>query len=150
MNKCNKYGEPILPPKNTTILCSIWTYVVKHDGRKKACNCCNGSVLKKKGNDYANTYSTYANQVGIRLFTSIVAIKNLLILGADETNAYAQSPPPSTPTFMRIDDQYDDWYKNKYDKELDRKHVLPVLHALQGHPESGALWGKYVEKSSPN
>eukprot|EP00957_Ditylum_brightwellii_P190092 14471691-Ditylum_brightwellii.AAC.1 len=28
---------------------------------------------------------------------------------ADATNAYAQSPPPSTLSFMRIDDQNADW-----------------------------------------
>eukprot|EP00957_Ditylum_brightwellii_P164682 12538694-Ditylum_brightwellii.AAC.1 len=68
------------------------------------------------------------------------------MLGAAATNTYAQSSPPSTPTFMSIDDQYYDWYKNKYNKDIDRRHVLPVLHALQGHPESGALWAKHVEK----
>ena len=47
-------------------------------------------------------------------FTAIAAIKNYLILGANATDAYAQSLPPSNPTFMRIDDQYAKWYKNKF------------------------------------
>eukprot|EP00957_Ditylum_brightwellii_P089055 6781787-Ditylum_brightwellii.AAC.2 len=95
MDKCNIYGEPIIPPKNATILRLIWTYVVKHDGCKKAHNWCNGSMLKRKGNDYANTYSACASQVGMHLFIAIAAIKNYLVIGADATNAYAQSFHPA-------------------------------------------------------
>ena len=75
----------------------------------------------------------------MKLFTAIAALCNYIIIGADATNAYAQSPPPTDPTFMHIDDQYADWYFNKYGTHLDQKMVLPVLHALQGHTESGAL-----------
>jgi len=31
-----------------------------------------------------------------------------------------------------------------FQKKLDRAQVLPVLHALQGHPESGKLWEKHI------
>eukprot|EP00957_Ditylum_brightwellii_P037801 2859209-Ditylum_brightwellii.AAC.1 len=80
----------------------------------------------------------------MKLFTAIAAWNNYLIIGADATNAFAQSPPSTELTYMRIDDQYKDWYKNKYGKDLDCSKVLPVLHVLQGHPESGALWEKHV------
>eukprot|EP00957_Ditylum_brightwellii_P039677 3001681-Ditylum_brightwellii.AAC.1 len=106
MHKCQIYGNPIRPPNKATILQSICTYVVKHDSKKKARNCCNGSILKCKGTKYANTYSACASQTGICLFTAIAAIKNDLILGADATNAYAQSLPPSNPIYIRIDGQY--------------------------------------------
>eukprot|EP00957_Ditylum_brightwellii_P149746 11404147-Ditylum_brightwellii.AAC.1 len=56
------------------------------------------------------------------------------------TNAYAQLPPPTDPTCMRIDNQYAEQYYNKYGVHLDCNKVLPVVHALQGHLESGALW----------
>eukprot|EP00957_Ditylum_brightwellii_P131031 9994724-Ditylum_brightwellii.AAC.1 len=133
------YGEPTYAPKGTKILHSVWIYMIKHDGRKKAHNCCNRSVLKGRGVDYAHTYLPCASQVGMELFTAIAAWNNYLIVGADATNAFAQSPPPTEPTYMRIDDQYMDWYTNKYGKDLDQSKVLPVLHALQGHPESGVL-----------
>eukprot|EP00957_Ditylum_brightwellii_P148639 11316494-Ditylum_brightwellii.AAC.1 len=100
--------QSLRPPNKATILRSIWTNVVKHDGKKKARNCCNGSILKCKGTKYANTYSAYASQTVMHLFTAIAAIKNYLILDANATNAYAQSPPPSKPTYMRINDQYAD------------------------------------------
>ena len=41
---------------------------------------------------------------------------------------------------MAIDDQYAEWYKSRYGNDIDRNLVLPVLHALRGHPESGRLW----------
>ena len=59
-------------------------------------------------------------------------------------NAYAQPPPPDEPTFVRIDDQYADWYFEKFGKHVYKRMVLPVLHALQGHPESGVLWAKHI------
>eukprot|EP00957_Ditylum_brightwellii_P038606 2918476-Ditylum_brightwellii.AAC.1 len=108
MHKCQIYGNPVRPPNKATILQSIWTYVVKHDSKKKARNCCNGSILKRKGTKYVNTYSACASQSGMQLLTAIAAIKNYLIIGTDATNVYAQSPPPSNPTCMRINDQYAD------------------------------------------
>eukprot|EP00957_Ditylum_brightwellii_P118102 9006948-Ditylum_brightwellii.AAC.1 len=39
------YREPTYALKGTKILRSVWTYMIKHDGRKKAQNCCNGSSM---------------------------------------------------------------------------------------------------------
>ena len=71
---------------------------------------------------------------------------NYLIYGGDAKDAYAHSPPPSIPTFVSIDDQYAEWYEWKFGVKLDRKKVLPVQHALQGHPESGKLWERTINK----
>eukprot|EP00957_Ditylum_brightwellii_P117918 8994529-Ditylum_brightwellii.AAC.1 len=79
----------------------------------------------------------------MKLFIAIATLRNYIIIGADATNAYTQSPPPTDPTFMCIDGQYADWYFNKYGTHLDRKMALPVLHTLQGHPESSALWERH-------
>ena len=80
----------------------------------------------------------------MRLFCAICADKNYLIGDGDVENTYAQSPAPEEPTYVCIDDQYADWYFNKYKTQVDRQMVLPVLHAFQGHPKSGALWEKYI------
>ena len=45
---------------------------------------------------------------------------------------------------MSIDKAYADWYENKFGKPVDRRLVLPVQHALQGHPESGQLWEEHI------
>ena len=39
-----------------------------------------------------------------------------------------------------------DWYRSRHGKEINRSLVLPVLKALQGHPEAGALWEKHINK----
>jgi len=66
------------------------------------------------------------------------------VYGGDAQDAYAHSPPPETPTFVSIDDAHTDWYEHRFKKKLDCPQVLPMLHALQGHPESGKLLEKYI------
>eukprot|EP00957_Ditylum_brightwellii_P098676 7516766-Ditylum_brightwellii.AAC.2 len=108
MEDLNMYDSPTYAPKGAKILHLMWSYIVKHDGRMNARNCCNGSVLKGKGVDYAYTHSSCASQLRMKLFTAIAALHNYIIIGTNATNAYAQSPPPTDPTFMHIDDQYAD------------------------------------------
>eukprot|EP00957_Ditylum_brightwellii_P076941 5848062-Ditylum_brightwellii.AAC.1 len=108
MEDLGMYGEPTYAPKCTKILYSVWTYMMKHDGREKAQNCCNRSVLKGKGVDYAYTYSSCASHVGMTLFAASAVWNNYLIIGVDATNAFAQSPPPTESIYMRVDDQYVD------------------------------------------
>ena len=45
---------------------------------------------------------------------------------------------------MRIDNQYYEWYLDKFSKKLDKSYVLPVLRALQGHHELGKLQEKHI------
>ena len=150
MNMDNMYGPPVFPPKGATILQTIWTYLEKPD-KKKSRNCCNGKQLKRQKRGiqrsplpYYQSYAACASQVEMRVFITICAHKNYLFGDGDAINAYAQSPPPEEPTYVRIDDQYADWYYAKHGHHVDRRKVLPVQHALQGHPESGALWAKHI------
>ena len=48
------------------------------------------------------------------------------------------------PTYVSINDAFADWYFWKTGRKIDRSKVLPVLHALQGHPESGKLWESHI------
>jgi Reverse transcriptase (RNA-dependent DNA polymerase) len=80
----------------------------------------------------------------MRLFFALSAVQGMTVYGADAANAFANSPPPSVPTYVAIDDAYFEWYEARHGKRLDRKMVLPVLHALQGHPESGSLWEQLI------
>jgi hypothetical protein len=82
----------------------------------------------------------------MRLFFALSAAMGFVVMGADCTNAYANSPSPTQATYVRIDDAYADWYRSRHGKEVDRSLVLPVLKALQGHPEAGALWEKHINK----
>ena len=74
------------------------------------------------------------------MFFGMCADLGLVIYGGDATDAYAHSPSLNH-TYLSVDDAYCEWYYNKYKIKLDRRRqVLPVLHALQGHPKSGKQW----------
>jgi hypothetical protein len=74
------------------------------------------------------------------------AVMGFDVMCADCTNAYANFPSSTQATYVRIDDTYTDWYRSRHGKEVDRSLVLPVLKALQGHPEAGPLWEKHINK----
>ena len=39
-----------------------------------------------------------------------------------------------------------EWFKKRFPgKPISRKYVLPVNHALQGHPESGKMWMHFID-----
>ena len=144
MAKQEMYGTPQLPPKDAIILRQHWNYSLKSDGTRKARNCCDGSPRAAPQLKLANTYSSCIEQPCMRMFFALCAYEGFIALKVDATNAYANSPPPGQPTFVYIDDQYADWYAARHSVNISRDMVLPVQHALQGHPESGALLEKFV------
>ena len=149
------YGKPVhrsQVPRNSIVLGSVWTYLIKIlSQEKKARNCCNGSVLRKRNKHtrgalpYYLSFASCASQTEMRVFTAVSAHKNYLIGDGDATNAYAQSEPPSEPTYVRVDRQYQEWYMTKHGKRIELGMLLPVQHALQGHPESGRLWQEKID-----
>jgi hypothetical protein len=81
----------------------------------------------------------------MKLFFALAAAKGLVISVADTTNAYQQSPPPTTQCFLRIDDAYRSWHRKRFGTDVNPDtHVIPLERALQGHPEAGALWEKMI------
>ena len=141
------YGKPIKRPTdpNAIILRPHWQYNIKRDGTRRSRLCCNGSKRAAPIlHALAQTYSSCVEHPIQRLFLAIAASLNLKIYGGDAKDAYGHSPGPEIPTYMAIDDAYAEWYEEKYGERLDRNMVLPVLKALQGHPESGRLWEKHI------
>jgi len=45
---------------------------------------------------------------------------------------------------VTVDQQFKDWWAHKGRPPLPSDHVLPVLKALQGHPESSRLWAQLI------
>ncbi len=149
------YGTPVPRtsiPKGAKILKSLWCYVVKPDGRKKARNVCNGRPNRAFGKvkiTFAETYAASLSQLELRLFWAIAARCNWIAYGADATNAFAFPPPPQGDTvYMQADPQYVvEWYNKRHPSaQIDANYVLPVQHALQGHPES-FMGGSYQHKT---
>ncbi|GAX10430.1 hypothetical protein FisN_21Lu161 [Fistulifera solaris] len=139
------YGPPCRRPKHAIVLRQHWNYSVKKDGERRSRNCCDGSKKAAPAlHGYASTYSSCAMQPIQRMFIALAAALCYLIYKADAKDAYAHSPPPGVPTYVEIDDAYADWYKDRFGIDLDRSLVLPVNHALQGHPESGKLWEAHI------
>ena len=142
------FGEPQSRdtlPENATILRPHWQYLVKRSGVRRSQMCCNGS--KNSASQLHAVASTWSSCVSLpiqRIFLGMCADLGLVIYGGDATDAYAHSPAPSA-TFLSIDDAYATWYKNKFNKKIDRRMVLPVYHALQGHPESGKQWMHMID-----
>ena len=92
--------------------------------------CCNGS--KNAAPQLHAVTSTWSSSVELpvqRLFLGIAADLGLTIFGGDATDAYAHLPTPSE-TYLVINDDYPDQYKDKFGKEINKKYVLPVYHCL--------------------
>lgn len=124
----------------------LWTYLIKPDGTRKARCVCNGSLRIKGAITLGKTYAAALEQSGCRLFWALSALENFVIHGEDATNAYAEAPSPVAQLYVNVDKQYREWYYSKYKINLSSKHVLPVHHALQGHPESARLWSQHIHQ----
>ena len=93
-----------LPKKGTfNVLPMIWNYLVKNCRRKKARCVASVSPTQKGSIVLANTYAAYVEQPAARIFWATAAIKNLLVFGADCSNAFAEASPPTEPLYMKID-----------------------------------------------
>ena len=140
------FSAPCPLPPGANVLDLLWTYNVKVDGTKKARCVCNGQPKFKGTVIFGYTFAKMLDHVGSRIFWATVASKNLIVRGADASNAFAEANAPEIPLYVRIDAQYKDWYKQRYNKDIPDNYVLPVNKALQGHPESSRLWAKHMDR----
>ena len=86
-----------------------------------------------------STWSSCVELLIQRLFIGLSAQKGLCMYGGDTHDAYVHAPTPEMMTHLTIDDAYFEWFKEKTGKTLNCRCVLPVLHLLQRHPESGKM-----------
>jgi dUTP pyrophosphatase len=142
------FGPPCQLPVNANCLDLLWCYNIKDNGTLKARCVCNGKPSNKNTAVFGYTFAKSLDQVGSRIFWATAAAKNMMVRGADASNAFAEADAPKIPLYVRIDQQYREWYANKYPDrpELPEDYVLPVKKALQGHPESPRLWAILINK----
>ena len=140
------FGEPCPLPHGANVLDLLWTYNVKVDGTRKARCVCNGQPKFKGTVIFGHTFAKMLDHVGSRIFWAAVASKNLIVRGADASNAFAEANAPDIPLYVRIDSQYREWYQTRFNKTIPDDYVLPVNKALQGHPESSRLWAKHMDR----
>jgi hypothetical protein len=89
------FCTPVVATDASAIFHLVWTYIIKElDGCKKARCVCDGSPRSGQVRILDHTYANCADQTGSRLFYAILAAKNMLIYGANASNAFAEAPPP--------------------------------------------------------
>ncbi len=95
----------------------------------------------------AETYANCVKQTSACLFYADATAENLLIFGADVYNAFAKAPPPKQPFFIQPDLAFHEWWNHHLKQDpIPDGHMIPVLSAMQGHPESPCLWEKHANK----
>jgi hypothetical protein len=96
----------------------------------------------------AETYANCVDQTSACLFYAVAAAENLLVYGADVSYAFAEAPPPQQGFYIRPDWAFNDWWVNhKHLAPIPPGHVIPILSAMQGHPESPRLWEKHADET---
>ena len=147
-NSQGMFGNPVTTKYGDAIFHLVWTYNIKAvDGRKKARCVCDGSTRSGKVLVLAETYANCVEQTSSRLFYAIAAAENLLVFGADVSNAFAEAPSPKQPFFIRPDRAFHEWWVKHLQRDtIPDGHMIPVLSAMQGHPESPRLWEKHADK----
>jgi hypothetical protein len=146
----NMFGTPISRPFEAIILPFVWTYLMKEDPltgilKRKAWATCNGGKKYGKAVTVAETYATCVEQPACKVYWAMTAQLCLIAMGADAGNAFAEAPPATEPFYMRIDDQFREWWTECQGRPpIPPGYVLPVNHALQGHPEAPRLWERHI------
>ena len=141
------FGEPVPAKDKDAIFNLVWTYVVKElDKRKKARCTCDGSTRGGQVRVLDYTYANCVDQTSSRIFYAVAAAENLLVYGADVANAFGEAPSPKQGFYIRPDKAFIDWWASKGRPPIPPGYVIPVLKAMQGHPESPRLWERHVDK----
>ena len=141
----NMFGKPCRRSPHANIINLLWAYSIKTDGTKKSRCVCNGSPKRKGTVTLAHNFAASLEQPGARTFWASSSILDMIVLGADASNAFTEAPPPKASLFVVVDQQYRDWWKSKGRGDMPLGYVLPVQHALQGHPESPRLWATMID-----
>ena len=142
------FSHPMPLPLNANALHMLWRYNLKACGTKKCRMVCNGSPRQKGTVTLGHTYANALDAASERLFWAIVANENLIAVGADVSNAFAEAPAPKAPLYLYIDEAFKDWWTNHLGNEPIPSEctVVRVHNAIQGHPESPRLWEKHIDK----
>ncbi len=92
------------------------------------------------------TYANCVDQTSSRLLYAVTVAENLLVFGADVSNAFSKAPPPKQGFYFRPDKAFNEWWvKHKKRTPIPSGHVILVFSAMQGHPESPRLWEKHAD-----
>lgn len=141
------FGNPTEVLDRSQVFHLVWTYNIKDvDKRKKARCACDGSTRGGKARILDYTHANCIEHTASRLFYSISAAENMLVFGADVCNAFSEAPPPKQGFYIQPDRAFREWWIARGHPPMSNTAVIPVMRAMQGHPESSRLWEKHMDK----
>jgi hypothetical protein len=98
------FDHPMAVLEEDAVFHLIWTYNIKVvDSPKKTRCVCDGSTRSGHVCILAKMYANCVDQTSARLFYAVATAKNLLVYGADLSNAFAKAPPPKQGFYIRPD-----------------------------------------------
>lgn len=124
------FNEPVPRPPKANVLNLLWTYLIKAEGTKKVRCVCNENPRSKGTVTLAHTFAACLEQPGARTFWATAAIKGMIVMRADASNAFAEAPPPKAPLYVVVDQPFREWWKSKGRGDIEKGWVLPVKYAL--------------------
>lgn len=141
------FGNPVMVENGYAVF-NFWTYVVKEvNGHKKARCTCYGSTHGGQVRILGYTYANSLDHTCSRMFYAIATAENLSLYCADALNAFAEAPPPKQGFYIRPDVAFRAWWtEHKQRPLIPPNAIIPVLSAMQGHPEAPRLWEKHADK----
>jgi hypothetical protein len=151
LDKRNSYGMygKHLPrsavPSSGTVVRPIWNYFQKGCGTFKARECVNGKQLFRMGHTFEHTYAACMEHHLFRLFIAFAAQLGFLVEDGDVVNVYAHADAEGPTVYLSVDDVYHAWYLEGFQVDLSLGSCVPLLKAMQGHPETGNWWSKHFD-----
>merc|ERR1712086_175891 len=142
------FGDPVRIKSMDAVFRLVWTYNVKAlDQRKKARCAYDGSTRADQVRVLDHTYAGCIDHTSSRLFYAQSAVEIMLVYGADVTNAFGDALPPKQGLQIMPDKAFRDWWTIHIGRPpLPAGYVIPVLAAMQGHPEAPRIWTRYADK----
>jgi hypothetical protein len=105
------FGSHEAVESNEAIFNLVWSYGIKAvDGRKKARCMCDESPHLGQVCILNKTYANCVDQTSACLFYGIAGAENLIVYGADVSNAFAEAPPPKQGFYIRPDRAFNEWW----------------------------------------
>ncbi len=106
-NAHEMFGPPVAVTSEDAVVNLVWLYGVKVvDGRKKVQCTCDGSTRSGQVRILDETYANCVDQTSACLIYGVAAAENLIVYGADVSNAFAKAPLPKQGFFIWPDNAF--------------------------------------------
>jgi hypothetical protein len=148
-HKQGMFGTPCEPTPDASVFFWVWVYLIKphENNRKKARAVCDGSTRGGASKINGHTFAPTPDMTDFRLQVAIAASLGYTLYCADVSNAFAEAEKPKQLYYMRVDDQYAEWWNSRFpDKPVHKGLVVPILRNLQGHPEAPRQWSIHIDR----